>query len=171
MSEKAAKPKIEDVINSVLSGNTQQNALNFVAYLRENKMSPVWSAANAWKVTYKTFTVCFIRLHGTAYYHNLEPGSWHVLPFIGEYDGNLLPDGQKKIVWANKKKCQKCGQCALPLATIFGEKFVTACEGSVLFINPDAAAVDCAKKLIELRRSAIQEGKAKKHVYVAVKKR
>lgn len=172
MSEqKIVKPIIEDVINDVLSGEALKNALSYIAHLRENKMNPLWSATNAWKITYKTFTVCFIRLHGAADYHNLETGSWHILPFIGEYEDSLLSDEMKEVVWENKKNCKTCSLCALQLDTIFGKKFNTACEGSILFVNPDVEAVECAKALIALRRKAIKEGKAKKHVYAAVKNR
>ena len=172
MSEsKKIKPKIEDVINEILSGDAQENALNFVAYLRKKKMNPQWSAANAWKVSSKTFGVCFIRLHGSAEYHRLELGSWNITPFIGEYDGNSLSNEMKEVIWANKKNCQTCSLCALPVSSIFGKKFATSCECSICFKNPNAEAVECAKKLVELRRDAIKAGMAKKHVYVAVKDR
>jgi len=168
---KNKKPEIEEVISAVLSGDEQKNALNFVAYLRENKLNPKWSATNAWTVSHKTFRVCFIRLSGAADYHNLEAGTWHILPFIGEYETTSLDDKLKDIVWANKKPCQTCNQCALQLSNIFGKKFDTACEGSIVFINPDSEGLDCAKKLVELRKNAIKEGSAKKHVYVAIKDR
>ncbi|MDR2547048.1 MAG: hypothetical protein LBC96_05980 [Lachnospiraceae bacterium] len=171
MYGKIVKPKIEDVINDALFGDALKNALDFVLYLRENKMNPVWSATNAWKVSYKTYTVCFIRLHGSADYHNLEVGSWHIIPFIGEYEADSLSNDFKEIAWANKKTCGGCGKCALELIAIFGRKFDYACEGSIRFINPDANEVECAKKLVELRRCEIKEGKAKKHQYIAMKDR
>ena len=171
MPDKPTKPLIEDVINEVLTGEAQANALNFVAYLRENKMTPSWFAANAWKVTFRSFTVCFIRLHGTAHYHNLGAGEWHIVPFIGEYDGDALAEEYKEIAWANKRTCTACGQCALKLDTVFGKKYDYACEGAILFINPNAEAVECAKKLVELRREAVKAGIAKKHVYVPMKDR
>jgi len=165
------KPVIEDSICELLGGDARKNALDFVAYLRENKLNPQWSAANAWKVNHKTFSVCFIRLHGSADYHNLAAGDWHILPFIGEHDANALSSEHREIAWANKKECKTCGQCGLQLDGIFGKKFATACEGSILFRNPDAAAVQCAKKLIELRKLEIKEGKARKHQYVAMRDR
>jgi len=171
MSNKTTKPKIEDMIMEVLDGEKQSNALDFVAYLRANKLNPIWSAKNVWTVSSKTFRICFIRLHGAADYHNLEVGSWNISPFIGEYDEDMLADEDKEIVWANKKDCQTCGQCALKLNGIFGKKFTNSCECSILFINPDSKTVECAKKLSELRKNEIKEGQAKKHQYVAVKNR
>ncbi|MDR1803301.1 MAG: hypothetical protein LBQ94_06795 [Treponema sp.] len=171
MHEKTAKPEIEDIISNVLTGNTLKNALNFIAYLRENKINPQWSATNVWKISYKSFSVCFIRLYGAADYHNLKPGSWHIIPFIGEYKASSLPDELKEIVWANKRTCSNCGKCALKLEKVFGKEYDYVCEKSIVFTNPDAKTVDCTKKLIELRRNAIKEGKAKKHKYIPVKDR
>ena len=171
MSVKTVKPKIEDLICDILNGDAQKNALDFVSYLRENKLNPVWSAKNVWTVSSKTFRICFIRLHGAAEYHNLDVGSWNISPFIGEYSSEALNDELKEIVWLNKKNCQPCGQCALKIDTIFGKKFANSCEASVLFVNPDIKAVECVKELVKLRRNEIKGGKANKHQYVAIKNR
>lgn len=172
MSElKSIRPEIEDIIGDVLNGDVLMNALNFIAYLRENKMTSQWSATNVWKVSYKTYSICFMRLYGAAEYHNLEADSWHIVPFIGEYEDISLSDEFKEIVWANKETCQRCGKCALELSQIFGRKFDYACEKSIVFTNPDAKNIECAIKLVELRRNAIREGKARKHKYIALKNR
>ena len=168
---KNEKPKIEDVVCEVLSGDAQKNALDFISFLRENKLNPAWSAKNAWKVSSKTFSVCFIRLHGVAEYNNLGPGEWSMLPFIGEYDADALPDEDKEIAWANKNNCESCGQCALRLNAIFGKKFRYSCECAIGFRNPDDKAVACAKKIVMLRKNEIKQGLARKHQYVAIKDR
>ena len=62
MPEKIIKPKIGDKISEVLSGNVLNSALDLINYLNNIKMTPQWSATNVWKVSYKTFSVCFIRL-------------------------------------------------------------------------------------------------------------
>jgi len=165
------KPQIEDVANEVLSGDALRNALDFIAYLRENKLNPNWSATNVWKVSSKTFNVCFIRLYGAAEYHGLKPGEWNISPFIGEYEPDSLSDENRDIAWANKKTCSGCGKCALPLDAVFGRKYDYACEAAIRFVNPDAKAIACAKKLVELRRNEIKDGMAKKHQYVAMRDR
>lgn len=171
MSEsKNVKPNIEDVIENVLNADVLENALSLIAYFRENKMKPGWSATNVWKISYKTYTVCFIRLYGAADYHNLKAGSWHIVPFIGEYEEDVLSDELKEIVWTNKTTCSGCGKCALELDKIFGKEFDYACEKSIVFTNPDTDAIECIKKLIDLRREDIKEGKAKKHKYIPMKK-
>jgi len=40
MFEQKKNLKIEDAINDVLSGDTQKNALDFIAFLRVNKIPP-----------------------------------------------------------------------------------------------------------------------------------
>lgn len=172
MSEiKTAKPEIEQVAEEVLSGEVLKNALDFFAYLRENKINPQWSATNAWKISYKAFSVCFIRLYGAADYYNLQKGSWRVMPFIGEYGESSLSGELREIVWAHKSTCRPCGKCALPLNHVFGKKYDYACEKAITFVNPDTKEIECVKKLIELRRNDIKEGNAKKHTYIAVRNR
>lgn len=168
---KSVKPEIEDTLANVLQGDALENALKLIAYLRENKINPAWSATNVWKISYRSFSVCFLRVYGAAEYHGLQAGTWHVIPFIGEYDASALPDEYKKIVWEKKRTCQNCGLCSLQLAHIFGKEYERACEKSIVFTNPDADDVTCIKKLIDLRRNAIKDGKAKKHQYIAVKDR
>lgn len=171
MSEKIAKQDIVDVVNNVLHGDTQKRALDFVAYLSDNKINAQWSATNAWKISYQSFSVCFIRLYGTAEYYNLKENSWQITPFIGEYDASSLSDEFKEIVWAKKRTCQICGKCALQLDHVFGKKYDYVCEKSIVFSNPDAKEIECIKKLIDLRRNAIKEGLAKKHKYIPMRNR
>ena len=116
---KDARPEVEAVLSEVLCGDVLKNALNLITYLRENKMNPAWSATNVWKISYKSYTVCFIRLYGAAAYHGLREGTWQIIPFIGEYEGAALPGEFKEIVWAHKRTCQNCGVCSLQLEHIF----------------------------------------------------
>ena len=171
MPTKTTKLRIEDVTLEVLSGEVQQTALDFISYLRKNSINPAWLATNAWKITYKTFTVCFIRLHGAAENYGIEEGAWQVIPLIGEHETDDLPDDLREIVWANIKVCANCGKCALKLKTVFGKKFDYACEKCIVFNSPEEVEIHCIKKLIELRRSQIAEGRAKKHVYVPYRDR
>ena len=156
--------KIEDVIPEYLSDDTQKSALNFIAYLRQNKMSPQQRSACSWKIVYKTFIVCAIVL---------QPNELHVQPYIGEYEGDLLSNELKEIVWANVKPCRSdCtgGNCRLSVSKIFGKEG-SACETAVRFVNPNTDEIECIKNLIAIRRNEIFEGKAKKHIYIATRNR
>jgi len=160
------KPKIEDVIVQVLANDAQKNALNFVAFLRANKMSPSWASANAWAVSYKSQRVCYIRLHGTAHYHNLERGSWHInhvnygrtsLVDHGDEPNQHISDEKlKDMVWDNVKHCTRCYNCKTGNSvTILGKQFDETCHSWLMMKNPDADAINCAKKIVAMRRYAI----------------
>ena len=47
-TQKKPKPEIENVIPEYLDGDMKKTALDFVAWLRANKMNPVWASANIW---------------------------------------------------------------------------------------------------------------------------
>lgn len=172
MSElKKIQPEVEDVVKDILDGDVQKNALDFVVYLKDNKINPQWSATNAWKISYRNYSVCFIRLYGAADYYNIQAGSWQIIPFIGEYHESCLSDDLKEIVWLNKRTCKVCGKCGLPISKVFGKEYDYACEKSIVFTDPDIKSIECIKKLIELRKEDIKEGKAKKHKYIPMRDR
>lgn len=151
------KPKIEEIA-------TGGFIKDFVAWLRENKFNPAWASTNTWKVSFKTFKVCWIRFDPNAH-------TWQIRPTISDYDADLFSEEEKEIIWANKKPC--CGGCNVRLYSILGKEYKSenACEGSIGFINPDEKAVECIKKLIMMRKGVINDGKAKRHIYVAMKNR
>lgn len=168
---KDAKPQIEAAIGKVLDGDALKNALGIVAYLRENRMNPAWSAANVWKVSYKTYTVCFLRVYGVTEYHGLQAGTWHIIPFIGDYEASAISDECKEMVWEKKRTCLNCGRCCLELQSGFKKEYDYACEKSIVFTNPTAGETAFVKKLIDLRRNAIKAGEAQKHKYIPVRDR
>lgn len=47
------KPKPEEMITSLLPPSKKDDALNFLAWLRENKLSPKWCSTNKWRFDYK----------------------------------------------------------------------------------------------------------------------
>ena len=83
----------------------------------------------------------------------LAGGTWHITPFIGEYDATALSDEYKNVVWEKKRICQNCGICSLQLGHVFGREYDRACEKSIVFTNPDARDVECIKRLIEPSRT------------------
>ena len=166
---KKVRPKIEDVIGDFLNGEALKNALDFVSYLRENKMSPQWSAANSWKVSYKAHNVLFIRFGSESQYYGMEKGSWYIYAYIGQYEGSL-PDDFKEIVWSNIKYCNRCSHCKGERMMIFGKEFNNVCD-SFIVNNPDAKAIECIKMIIPMRRNAIEKGETKKYLYIPKKNR
>ncbi len=166
MPDKTVKPKIEEVIVGILDGDALQNALDFISFLRANKMSPTLTAANAWAVSYKGQRVCYIRVAGTAYYHNLENGSWHIAhvnygctKLIGYTDDSeqyISDEKLNDIVLDKVKSCTRCANCKRGNSlTILEKQFDEVCHTWLLMKNPNADAVNCAKKIVMMRRNAI----------------
>ena len=166
MSEKTLKPKIEDIIADVLDGDTLENALDFVEFLRANKLSPRWASLNAWAVSYKNQRVCYIRLFGTAHYHNLEEGSWHI-NHVNYGQTDLERDENKRyisderlkdMVWNNVRHCAKCYNCKPGnVVTVLGKRFDEVCHSWLMMKNPDIDTINCAKEIILMRKQAIAD--------------
>ena len=166
MPEKTAKPKIEDVIDHALTGSAQKNALDFVAFLRANKMSPRWASANSWAVSYRNQRICFIRVSGTAQYHHLEKGSWHInhvnygntnlISYPDEWEQYIPDDQLKDMVWSHVRYCKKCYNCkGTKTIIILGKQFDDVCHNWMFMKNPDVDTLNCAKKIVIMRRQAI----------------
>ena len=166
MPKGKTRPKIEDVIYDVLSGDEQKNALDFVAFLRKNKMSPQWGSTNSWAVSHKNKRVCFIRLAGTAHYHNLESGSWHInhvnygrinlTDCAEEYDHYISNENLEDLVWNSVRYCAKCSNCKPGnVVMILGKQFDEMCHSWFVMKNPDGDALNFAKKIVIMSKQAI----------------
>ena len=59
------KPKLEQLIPEYLDGDMRKTALDFVAYMRGNKMSPSYRPSLRYKCTYKGKGICTISLPRT----------------------------------------------------------------------------------------------------------
>ena len=49
--QKIAKPTPEEAFSEFLVGETKNNALNFITWLRENNLIPRWDGTYRWKVS------------------------------------------------------------------------------------------------------------------------
>jgi len=150
VEQKNTRPKIEDVACEFLDGEKLKNALNFVAYLRTNKMSPVWASWNHWRISSKGRGVCSVKigLPGFSSRYN----AWRIeFQSSGFDDEKLLPDERlKEIVWANVKNCKHCANCIpTPCKTILGKEFERSCN--IEFWNPGIEEIECAKQVIQVR--------------------
>lgn len=160
--------RIEDVINDVLKGDAQQNALDFVAYLRANDI-PIQESEAYWDIQYKGKSVCFLWIDGAdqapgpwTIWSDQEPGTWINWP---EGDGSsvhkdfALNEHTKEIVWAHVNHCASCGSDCSPgkRKTVLGKAFDNLCGSALAFANPDAEALECAKKMVDMRKRDIVE--------------
>jgi len=162
VEQKKVKPKIEDSISEYLDGEKKRNALEFVNYLKENKMSPQWISTNSWKSCYKQKLVCFTRVYPT--------NSWMIRPALyntsnpcNPYDFEKFMANEKleEFIWENLKHCKNCLPCAPgQTMTIAGKKFHNMCGyHSVQINNPDITTINNSKKILEYKKNIIISGK------------
>ena len=145
-----------DVIQAALSGDTQKHALDLAAFLEASEMPAELAGDTLWKVDFKGKSVCYIHIDGAA---NM-PGPWTVWPdgdYSSEPAGFAIDEPTEELARAHVNTCGSCGAPCSPgkPATILGKGFDNVCGSVMAFNNPDSAALECLKKMIELRKCAI----------------
>ena len=146
--------KIEDVFNEVLIGDTLKNALDFVGFLDENEITQ--TGQHEWY--YKGKCACYIDTRN-------ESHSWIVWTegdYHSEHESFPIDERTKEISWANVMKCGNCKDvnCSGKAKVIFGKEFTNVCNAdgvrmTFMFTNPDAETLECAKKLVLMRKIII----------------
>ena len=162
--QRKIKPKIENVLPYYLDGRMLKTALDFVAYLRADKMNPAWTLHNAWKAAYKGKPIFYIRL-GKEWVRKTENVKWVFTPYlnhIDEYEDEIFKENWQHMIWDDLHYCRNCGhKCPPGIKSILGKEFSGLCHGifyggrlPVSFVNPDEAAINRIKKLLEFEKNA-----------------
>ena len=116
--QKKIRPKIEDIIPQYLDGDEKKSALEFIAYLRANKMSPGWAGfTNAWKATNKGGTICYMKLGAGSGASNIKNNKWVVAPFLenlSKYEDNIINENLQPLLWENVFYCVQKPKDSLP---------------------------------------------------------
>ena len=154
--QKKARPKIEDVIPEYMNGDMNESALDFVAWLRSNKLTPGQYGINRWKVSNKGTGICFIVLGSNVW---KQHDSWVIrldLTHIKEYEAEMLNEGLKEFVWANIHHCWHCAGCAPGVdMTIMGKEYQGLCKTMILYsCDPGETEINAIKKLLEFEKKA-----------------
>lgn len=157
-----SEQKIENHINDVLAGDAQKLALDFIAYLRTQEMQFVrsttdyWAEKLYWYVKFRDMFVGFILINGFGSVGDeTEPEGWII--WSDDYNSDLfanfpLDEHTKEIAWNHID----FGTCGGGLTRkIFGKEFNPVCGTTFRFDNPDEGALECAKRLVELRKKDI----------------
>jgi len=145
--------KLEDVFNEVLNGDVLKNALDFAEFLNANEIIQ----ADQHAMHYKGECVCYVDTRD-------ESHSWLVWTagdYSNEHEDFPIDKQTKEIAWAHANKCGSCeGVDCKPGKTkiIFGKDFANICSGAdvaMCFCNPSDNALECLKKLVEMRKHTI----------------
>jgi len=165
MSESnTVQPTIEDEINTLLCGDSIKTALDFVAFLRANKMAPkcVDAQNSVWCFDYLgKGTSCVIVLKGWFVFW----GGWDV-----EHEEYPIDEKTKEFALAHVNICtnfktngKECGCGNQPgiSRTIFGKEFDNVCTALLAFTQPEAETLEYVKRLVEMENDSIA-GAAKK---------
>ena len=110
-------------------------------------------------VKYKSEYVCFVLINGNE--DETEPESltiWSDDSGSDWFENFPLDEHIKEIAWKNVDICANCGSCKSQdgtRKTIFGKEFDNVCRTTMRFDNPDSEAVECMKKMVEIRKNDI----------------
>jgi len=143
--------QIEDVINTTLTGQAQQSALEFIAYVKAAGVFSIKQHDENDSSGWVIHDLCFMLITGADDF----PGPWTIFmgaTNLGENCGNVSED-VKEFAWKHVSPCGSCGgECAPGVSSIvFGKEFANTCQGNLLFNNPSLEAVEFIKKIIDVR--------------------
>ena len=172
-SLKENKPVLDEHIPIHLDGEMRNTAENFITWLRNNKMNPVWSSAYTWKANYKGETICSVQMPLFGRFKN----TWLVSPHLFRMDAYktiIEAENLKNIIFDNIKFCVFTkGQSGVGCnprricvggesGTVLGEKMKGLCRPATCWsftrlTDPDDEALEKVKRLIMLERKARDE--------------
>jgi len=176
--KKGNRPKIEDVINHCLDSDLKKSALDFSAFMRENKINfkIFTSCPNSQRASYKGYEICSIMVIEDGGLGNNYDGSqyWSISPKlynISKYDELAINEGLANIPWEVTRYCcfkdnpnrtdvnMSCIRCKKGLdRTIFGIEYRCLCHHYwPTFANPDETTVKTIKRLLELEQMARED--------------
>jgi hypothetical protein len=160
---KMSENKIENYIADVLVGDTQKNASDFIAFLRGNDMFIERFTYHGddtlhWIIKYSDNLVCYVLLDD-------ERQGWTIMPdnsSTGRFADYPIDEAMKEIAWKNLNicvdgRCGGCGEGTGKRLMIFGKEIENVCPMAFNFTNPDALALKLAMKMMDVRKSDIEE--------------
>ena len=150
-----AGKRIEDIFNEFFTGDTLKNALDFAKFIKENEMA----YNGEYEIHYKDELACYI---DTPNDKSNICSVWTVGDYSSECKGFPIDERTKEIAWANVVYCGNCDDVNCDpgkTETVFEKEFVNVCQGvnnlAMKFNNPNVEALECAKKMIAMRKYAI----------------
>ena len=124
-----------------------------------------WDDKRYWMIKYQGEETCYVLVNGFgSVKHEDELEGWTIWLNTDDNDAVWyrdfpLEEELKKIAYINVDICGKCAPgspcCGGYRKMIFGKEFDNVCRCTFRFDNPNAEAMECAKKLVELRKNDI----------------
>ena len=173
------KPTPEEMINLCLVDDRKENALSFIQWLKDNKLSPTWNTANQWRSNYKSkHKICFVALCGRyGRFSDISAekdiiGSWRIRlkfdrnaqyaekDFFSEKVEKVIQDSINRCGYLEKRLPNRCMACPGPNPwNVYNENIGVVCPNHemISFVNPDAETIEAAKKIILVNRDNIIE--------------
>lgn len=161
-----AAKRIEEAVAELLDGDARKSALDFAAYLQANEIL-LGESENYWEAKFRDKCVCFIWVDGSAQlpgpwtvWSDQEPGTWISWSDEDSAHGSedcSVDEPTKETAWKNANFCADCGGDCSPGKTkiILGKEFEHLCSSALAFTNPDTAALQCIKNMVDMRKSDI----------------
>ena len=169
IKQKSNKPNIEDIAAERLDGKHLANLLDFLDFLKANKLKLRWHSTDSWAVRYKNKWVCWLILKNDEplwffrpnhIFHKAHLHVSHEKYAFIEYNRYITDDDVKKLVWDNlqfEKRCEKdCN--GFQNREIVGKVFDRICACWPITITaPEGAALECSKKLTLVIKTIISD--------------
>lgn len=156
--QKASKPTIEAVVEQLLDGNFKKDFLQFLDWLKQEKIRFQWGSTNSFNANYRGKRVARISVgenHAGIIIHTAERDK-----FDGYLEGqsdeiiNIFMDSISRV-------CNDCGGCSPGKSFyISGRHYERVCFGGLgshglRYINPDDEQIETVKKLMNVRKDYI----------------
>ena len=160
---------IEDVIKENLTGETRQNALDYIAYMKANGMAPQTPGSNAFcSADGYVCQICIYPVDNIPGWTIYMGQSYDDVLLRGEYQKFPIDEDLKEFACAHVNPCGACGCGFQPgrRITLFGKEFNNVCTGLLSFSNPDDEALELTKRLTEVWKQSMADAAKKDKPYV-----
>lgn len=152
--------QIENYIEENLTDEARQTALDFVTFLRINKIEFIkdngyWKDKIYYMLKYKDAYVCFIAIKDPDEPENL----WTIWSDDSNaYEDSDVDDCIKSTAWNYVDHCGNCGSCSGGnRKTIFGKSFERVCGCTFRIDNAKLSDLPFLEKMIDLRIKEIEK--------------
>ena len=150
--QQKTRPKMDEIVGTILVGENLENASNLMAFCKENKMSLRWASLNCWQFYFKSKRIGQIRITDKDNSWTFSP--WNSVDTIETLTANDIK--AKDIVWSSVKLCNNCCNCGPGHDRIvFDKMFEKVCHGWFRMTNPNEATIDFIKQMLKEKMSQL----------------